>query len=103
VYPDKDQVRIHGKEHTSEYMYGKKYGADHFCTTCGVYVFATVIGPPLSVFDKVPPERKEFVMSVYRKNVRMLPLNVRCMEGLDIASLKINKTDYGAEDYELPA
>jgi hypothetical protein len=42
-------------------------------------------------------------MSVYRKNVRMLPLNVRCMEGLDIASLKINKTDYGAEDYELPA
>ncbi|KAH0600846.1 hypothetical protein MHUMG1_01845 [Metarhizium humberi] len=102
VYPNKDQVRIHGKEYTKAYMYGKKYGADHFCATCGVFVFATVIGPPLSVFDNVPPERKEFVMSVYRKNINLLPLNMRCVEGLDIASLKIDKTDYGAEDYELP-
>lgn len=102
VYPEKDQVSIHGKEHTAEHQFGKKYGGDHYCKTCSVFVFATVYGPPLSVFDKVPPERKEHVMAVYHKNMNMLPLNVRCLEGLDISALNINKFDYGDEDYELP-
>lgn len=83
-------------------MYGKKYGIDHHCSKCGVFTFATVLGPPLSVFDNVPPERKERVMAVYHKNMSMLPLNVRCMEGLDVSSLRIEKVDYGEEDYELP-
>ncbi|KAK2590582.1 hypothetical protein QQS21_011728 [Conoideocrella luteorostrata] len=101
VYPSKDQVRIHGGDHTTEYQFGKKFGGDHHCKTCGVFVFATVYGPPLSVFDKVPPERKEHVLSVYYKNIQMKPLNVRCMEGVDIPSLTIDKNDYGDEDYVL--
>lgn len=64
-------------------------------------MFTNVYGPPLSVFDKVPPERREYVMSVYRENMNMQPLNVRALNAVDLGSLQIKRTDEGTEGYEL--
>lgn len=94
-------MRIHGREHAVEYLHGRKYGSVSHCGTCGVSVFGTVYGPPLSVFDKVPPERLEHVMSVYHKNMNMSPLNVRAIEGLQLGSIQVNRSDEGTAGYEL--
>ncbi|KAK3313321.1 hypothetical protein B0H66DRAFT_628999 [Apodospora peruviana] len=102
VYPTKDQVKIHGREHTFEYLYGRKFNGTAHCKTCGVAVFSNVYGPPLSVFDSLPAERKERVMAVYRKNMALQPLNVRAIDGLDIELLQIKRTDEGTEGYVLP-
>ncbi|KAK3373080.1 glutathione-dependent formaldehyde-activating enzyme [Lasiosphaeria ovina] len=101
VYPNKDQVRLYGKEHTFEYQYGRKYIGLVYCKACGVNVYNTVYGPPLSIFDSVPPERKEHVMAVYRKNLAVQPLNVRTIENLDLASVRVEKSDEGTEGYVL--
>jgi hypothetical protein len=66
-----------------------------------VHVFSNVYGPPLSVFDKVPPERREQVMAVYRKNMDMQPVNVRALDGVDLRGLEIQRSDEGTEGYEL--
>jgi hypothetical protein len=60
-----------------------------------------VNGPPISVFDKLPPEKKENALKVYDKNMQLLPLNVRAMEEVDLSSLEINRTDEGTTGYEL--
>ncbi|KND87080.1 hypothetical protein TOPH_08254 [Tolypocladium ophioglossoides CBS 100239] len=93
VYPAKDQVRIRGREHAVEYLHGRKYRSGSHCGTRGVSVFGTQYGPPLRVFDSVPPERLEHVMSVYHKDMNMSPLNVRAIKGLDLASIQINGSE----------
>lgn len=72
------------------------------CKTCGVTVFNNVYGPPVSVFDSLPPERKEKVLEMYWKNMALQPLNVRALDGVDLESLEIERTDEGAEGYVLP-
>lgn len=101
VYPTKDKVRIHGRENTFEYLTGRKFGGAALCKTCGVHVFGNVYGPPITVFDKLPPERKEFALGVYHKNMNMQPLNVRSMNGFNSSSLNIKRSDEGTEGYEL--
>ena len=93
-------MRVHGEENAVEYRYQRKFGGDMHCGKCGVFVYAKVYGPPLSVFDKVPPERKEHVMAVYHKNMRLFPLNVRAMEGVDVSKLEIERDACGTEGYE---
>jgi len=73
------------------------------CKTCGVLVFNNVYGPPISVFDSLPPERKERVMAVYWKNMALQPLNVRALDDVDLEFLKVERTDEGTEGYTLPA
>ncbi|KAK1750195.1 hypothetical protein QBC47DRAFT_394778 [Echria macrotheca] len=101
VYPSKEEVRIHGRENTFEYKCGRKFIGTLHCSTCGVTVFTNVYGPPLSVFDRVPPERKEVVMAAYRKNMNIQPLNVRALEDVDLAMLQIKRSDEGTEGYTL--
>lgn len=103
VYPTRSNVRIHGREHTFEYLHGSKFSGSAHCITCGVLVFSNIYGPPLSIFDKLPPGRKEAALAVYHKNMAIQPLNVRAMKGLDIGSLQIDKTDEGTEGYVLDA
>lgn len=100
-YPTKDQVRLHGQRKGFEYLTGKKYGGGVSCKTCGVHVYSNIYGPPISIFDKLPPERKEYALGVYHKNMALQPLNVRAMEDVDLASLNINRTDEGTKGYEL--
>ena len=101
IYPTKSQVRIHGSDNTFEYLYGTKFNGAAHCKTCGVLVFNNVYGPPISVFDRLPLERKEQVLAVYWKNLAMRPLNVRALDYVDIGSLEVQRTDEGTEGYEL--
>ncbi|KAK4443385.1 hypothetical protein QBC34DRAFT_488382 [Podospora aff. communis PSN243] len=102
IYPTKDQVRIHGRENTFEYLYGRKFNGAVHCKTCGALVFNNVYGPPISVFDSLPPERKEVVLAIYWKNMAMQPLNVRTLDNVDIQLLEVKRTDEGTEGYALP-
>ncbi|KAK0654753.1 hypothetical protein B0T16DRAFT_395629 [Cercophora newfieldiana] len=99
IYPTKDQVRIHGREETFEYLYGRRFNGAVHCKTCGVLVFNNVYGPPISVFDRLPPERREVVLAVYWKNMAMQPLNVRALDGVDLESLPVQRSDEGTAGY----
>jgi len=100
VYPTRDLVHTHGREHTQEYRWGNKYGGSPFCTTCGVNVFANVYGPPQSVLDAIPPARKERAMALYHKNMNLQPLNVRALDGINLGELDVAKHNTGTEGYE---
>ncbi|KAM7208278.1 hypothetical protein V8F20_001256 [Naviculisporaceae sp. PSN 640] len=102
TYPTKEQVRIHGREHAFEYRYGNKFNGIAHCQTCGVVVFTNVYGPPISVFDQLPAERRERALAVYWKNMALQPVNVRVLDGVDLGALPIQTTDEGAEGYVLP-
>lgn len=107
TYPTRDQVRIHGRENGWEYgglkaeLGAMKMGAVVHCRTCGVQVFTNLYGPPITVFDKLPPERKAYALEVYHKNMSLQPLNMRAMEGFQLLSetIKIKRTDEGTEGY----
>ncbi|KAI1174672.1 Mss4-like protein [Nemania sp. FL0916] len=101
AYPTKDQVIIHGEDNAFEYHYGRKYTGVTFCKTCGVHVFSIVHGPPLSMLDRIPYDRREHFMTVYQKSMNLQPLNVRSIEGIDLESLDVKRTDEGTEGYEL--
>ncbi|KAL7941463.1 hypothetical protein V8C42DRAFT_334635 [Trichoderma barbatum] len=103
IYPTKDNVRIYGRDRVFEYLTGGKFTGSTYCKVCGVHVFSNIYGPPTSVFDKLPPERKERALAMYHKNMSMQPLNVRAIEGRTVNSLLslIKREDEGAEGYEL--
>lgn len=53
---------------------------------------------------QVPPERKEFVLKVYHRNMSLQPLSLRAMEGfedLDLISktVGLKREDGGTEGY----
>jgi hypothetical protein len=92
---------IYGREFGFEYLPGRKYSGQVYCKTCGVHVFSNIYGPATSIFDKLPPERKEVALKLYHKNMQLQPLNVRAMEGVDLNTLDINRFDVGTGGYEL--
>ncbi|KAF4505953.1 hypothetical protein G6O67_007848 [Ophiocordyceps sinensis] len=105
VYPTKDQVTVHGREHGFEYYgikaeaTGRKWSSTVHCKTCGVFVLNVIYGPPLSIFDKLAPDRKAHALEVYYKNTSLLPLNVRALRG-SYESIDIQRSDEGTEGYE---
>ncbi|OAA72933.1 Mss4-like protein [Akanthomyces lecanii RCEF 1005] len=101
VYPTRDQVRILGREHTFEYIHGRRYGGAPHCKDCGVSVFGSIYGPDPSVFDKLAPERRAVVLEVYHKNMALQPVDVRTIEGLDLSSITVERSDEGTEGYVL--
>ncbi|KAK0387227.1 hypothetical protein NLU13_5540 [Sarocladium strictum] len=101
VYPNRDQVRISGRESTFEYLHGRGYNGTAHCETCGVNVFSNIYGPDPGIFDKLPPERREMALKMYHKNMALQPLNVRTFEGLDLGTLKVERDDCGTEGYKL--
>lgn len=64
-------------------------------------VYSNIYGPPITVFDKLPPERKERALAVYAKNLELKPLNVRAVEGVKLESLAIQRSDEGTDGYVL--
>ncbi|KAM3451319.1 hypothetical protein NHJ6243_009617 [Beauveria neobassiana] len=101
VYPTRDQVRILGRKDTFEYIHGKRYSGVSHCKDCGVYVFKNIYGPDPSVFDKLAPERRAVVLEIYHKNMALQPVNVRTIEGLDLKSIKVERSDSGTDGYVL--
>ena len=100
IYPTRDQVRIFGRDHSHEYIWGRQYGGSPFCTTCGGSVYVNVYGPPQSFLDAVPPERKDKFMAVYNKNMSLQPLNIRSLDGVDVSKLEVARVNMGTEGYE---
>ncbi|OAA75086.1 Mss4-like protein [Akanthomyces lecanii RCEF 1005] len=100
-YETKDVVRIHGKENTFEYLWNAKMGGPAMCKTCGVYMFWRIYGPPISFFDKLPPERLPIVMDNYAKNMNVQPVSVRMLDDVEMETLKIDHDDCGTEGYTL--
>ncbi|KXJ86424.1 glutathione-dependent formaldehyde-activating enzyme [Microdochium bolleyi] len=101
VQPTKEQVAISGRGNTFEYRYGQKFTGLSHCITCGVLVYKTVYGPPITIFDRLPAEMRERALAVYYRNMSLQPLNVRTLDGIDTASLRIERNDEGTEGYEL--
>ncbi|KAL6892050.1 hypothetical protein GGI43DRAFT_414008 [Trichoderma evansii] len=101
IYPFKDKVKIYGQDQVFEYLTGGKFTGATFCKTCGVHVFSNIYGPPISVFDKLPPEKKERALAVYYKNMSIQPLNVRAMNDLCLDTLRslIKRKNEGTEGY----
>ncbi|KAK7700659.1 hypothetical protein SLS64_010803 [Diaporthe eres] len=64
-------------------------------------VFTNLYGPPITVFDRLTPERKAYALEVYQKNTSLQPLNVRAIEGFQLLSetININRSDEGTEGY----
>jgi hypothetical protein len=89
---------ITGKENTTEYQFGRKFNGSPFCKTCGVHAFQNLYGPPKEVIDSLPEEKKAFV----RKKLAIRPLNIRVLDGLDLATVHINRSNEGTEGYSLP-
>ena len=67
-----------------------------FCTTCGVHVYMNVYGPPKSVIDRLPEERREMI----RKNLDLKPVNIRVLEGIELEHLNIERSEEGTDGYE---
>lgn len=65
LYPTSDEVDIPRCSWRNSFAYaGWDDGGAHHCKTCGVFVFAEVAGPPLSVLDGLAPERRERMLSL---------------------------------------
>jgi hypothetical protein len=96
-------VRIYGRDRVFEYSTGGKFTGCTHCKTCGVHLFSNIYGPPISVFDKLPLDRKERALAVYHKNMSIQPLNVRAMDDVNLGALRplIKREDEGTEGYEL--
>jgi hypothetical protein len=67
-----------------------------FCSTCGVHVYMVVYGPPQHIVDRLPEDKKEFV----RKNLHLQPVNIRVLDGVDLGTSNIKRSDIGTEGYE---
>ncbi|KAK7926790.1 glutathione-dependent formaldehyde-activating gfa protein [Apiospora marii] len=68
VYPTKEEVHIPDSSWENSFAYAGTYGGGaHHCKTCGVFVFAEVAGPPISVFGGLAPDRREHMLGVYRR------------------------------------
>jgi len=71
VSPDKFGLRS-GEETLTDYQFGKRIIHHLFCPECGVGSFSRGVGP-----DGKP----------------VIAINVRCLDGIDIASLKLTPFD----------
>jgi len=71
VSPERFALRA-GAEALTDYQFGKKRVHHLFCATCGVGAFSRGSGP----------DGKE-----------MVAVNVRCLDGVDVAALKVTPID----------
>lgn len=75
IYPRRSALRIYGEKSLLGYEFLHKDSLHSFCETCGVSVLVSVTEPG-----------KDFV-----------PINVRTLNGIDLASLKLKKFDGRAQ------
>ncbi|KAH8602125.1 Mss4-like protein [Bisporella sp. PMI_857] len=95
MYPNQSQVSIVGEENTTDYLFGRKWGGNRFCKTCGVVVYSRLYGPPKEIFDSWSDARKAFA----RKNFELLPIRVRTLNDVEWDQLEIKRSDEGTEGY----
>lgn len=98
IYPDRSQVAITGREHTTDYKFGQKYNGNPFCKTCSVLCFGNGYGPPQEVVDRLSDAKKEFV----KRQLRIQTVNVRTLEDVEWGKIEVKKEDEGTDGYVLP-
>jgi hypothetical protein len=89
-------VRIFGSGEAQDYRYGQRFVGFPFCKVCGVHVYLSVYGPPKTFVDRLSEDKKEFV----RRNLDLVPVNIRVLDDVDFRGLKIERLDEGTEGYE---
>jgi hypothetical protein len=97
IYPPKSAVTIQGREMTQDYTFGRRFNGHPFCKVCGVHVFMNLYGPPKELVHGWPQQRQEMVA----KMLDIQPINVRVLEGMELAALTVVRTDEGTEGYTL--
>lgn len=96
VYSSKSQVTITDSGNKLKiYKFGRGFNGHPFCSACGVHTHQILYGPPQSVIDRLPPDRLAFV----QKQLDIQPVNVRCLDGVNVAELAITRSDEGTDGY----
>lgn len=70
--PEAQFHAISGEDHLSDYQFNRHNIHHLFCKTCGIQSFARGTGPG---------------------GAKMVAINVRCLDGLDLSSLKVEPFD----------
>jgi hypothetical protein len=97
IYPSISQVTIVDAKNTTSYQFGRKLVEHHFCKTCGVPLYMTVVGPPKEALDSWSEERKEMV----KKKSGLCPINIRVLNDVEWDNLAIEKCNEGTEGYTI--
>lgn len=90
-------MAITGRENTTDYRYGQKFSGAPFCKTCGVHCFKNLYGPPQEVVDRLPESKREFVL----RQLRIQPVNLRVLEGVEWDKITVKREDEGTKGYIL--
>lgn len=79
VYPDVSQVSIIGEQNLTPYSFATNRLAHKFCKICGVPVWVT------------KGEPKEGASEEEKKRANRMPVNLRCVEGVEWNEIKVGK------------
>lgn len=108
VYPDRSQLTIvtaggaggggtdgGDAAAASVYKTGPGFSGARFCRRCGVRVWSDLYGPPAELVATWPEARQ----AVVRRKLRLRPLNVRVLDGVEWDRLNVLRSDEGTEGY----
>ncbi|RDL35823.1 uncharacterized protein BP5553_06435 [Venustampulla echinocandica] len=95
----------------THYRFGRHYQEHRFCSVCGVPVCTRKLPDvsleefslhPNPIVKEMTPEQ---LKAIYEKMQNMLPINVRCLDGVEWGSFEVAKGDYkdSPPEYEVPA
>jgi len=92
-YPKRDQVAISGTSNLTNYSFSRGYNKFRFCSTCGINVNVDkdVSAVSKEVWDSWSQERRENWPNI-------LPVNLKCLEGVEWDTIDIKKGDWRSED-----
>ncbi|MCJ1283673.1 hypothetical protein MMC26_003004 [Xylographa opegraphella] len=84
IYPQNTQIAIHGGEHLTGYVFGKRTYEHKFCSICGV----SVCLKPLDISEEVtkdwPLEKREELM----ERLKTTTINIRILQDVDVRDVK---------------
>ncbi|ESZ89779.1 hypothetical protein SBOR_9839 [Sclerotinia borealis F-4128] len=94
-YTKKDQVAISGTSHLTSYSFGQSYNKFQFCSTCGITV---IVDKNVSAVSKSPKTWDAWTPAQQERWLNILPVNLRCFEGVEWDTINIYKANSRATD-----
>ncbi|KAJ3005604.1 hypothetical protein HKX48_000577 [Thoreauomyces humboldtii] len=101
IYPTLSSVSLTGADNLTGYRFGRRFLEHRFCSTCGVNVVISLLGPPEEVVATFSEERKEMVrrkLDCVCVNVAALDLSEEERAGLTV----LRERDDSEPAYVLP-